>query len=75
VQTYSLLDAPTMPSAFLGVSHNFSAWAGGLPEYFATAGIAPCSCGRPGYPVTLSCARHPKRPARAAGPVYPIALS
>jgi hypothetical protein len=27
---------------------------------------APCSSGRPGYPIALSCARLPMRPARAA---------
>jgi len=56
-----------MPGAFLGVSHSFSAWAGGLPEYFATAGIAPCSCGGPCHPVILSWAQLPMRPARVAG--------
>ncbi len=43
-KTYSLLDAPTMPGAFFGVSMNFSAWSGGFPEYFAIAGISPVTC-------------------------------
>lgn len=43
-RTYSLLDAPTMTGAFFGVSMNFSAWAGGLPEYMASAGVSPVAC-------------------------------
>lgn len=40
-RTYSLLDAPSMTGAFFGVSMNFSAWSGGLPEYMASAGVSP----------------------------------
>ena len=43
-RTYSLLDAPSMTGAFFGVSMNFSAWSGGLPEYMATSGVAPVAC-------------------------------
>ena len=43
-RTYSLLDAPSMTGAFFGVSMNFSAWSGGLPEYMASSGVAPVAC-------------------------------